>query len=987
MAEIDPLVLELVAKNQRYLADMRSTTASVDQMLGRQEASVRKLEMEMQRATGSIGSAFKGLAATLATAFTGRELVQMLDSFTRYQNALKVAGLQGDELASVQEKLFETAQRNGVAIEAVGTLYGRAAQSSKELGASTQDLLQFTNAVSASLRITGTSTEEASGALLQLGQALGSPRVQAEEFNSLIDTMRPLLVEAAKNIDGTGGSLAGLIAKLKDTKGPGLSNVELFRGITAAMAVLEKTAGQTALTLSARFTTLSNALTTYFGEADKANGVSVALGSAIQALADNLDVIIPSLAIIATAIGSKYVLAAGAAIAANTSLAASATGAATEMGLLGASTFALQARMAGAATTAEALSFAMAGLGRTIPFLAVTALVTGLGYMAVESSNAKAAAANLTASIDGQAASFADVIAKQQRAAAETGNLSAEQTAAITSTANLTGEADKLASAWGRVAAQAKRAAIEQAQAAYSKASLNLIEADDAYNAKRDAAFRGAARRPFAERGLGRDAPALNPQQALAAADQAVAGSEEQRLFRQAISNRKAIRAELERLRNAPLEDFKPAPAAAPSSPAKPSKSTGAGSRDTSADRASRAAELAAQVDDEINRLNVDRLRSVAQLTGSAEDRALADLAALKAERDAFDRGLKLDKELTAAQRRDLKAARDAADAQQDRQIEIERMAGLAREQRAIEAANARLQGEAVQARGQVNDRTAAERYMTDLKLIDLEFADRQQAAEKEYADAVRTGNDVAANIAKAELARLEELRGLAEEAARLRNLSPIEQLREDLNRTRAQIAEDVESVEVRALGNLEDGLVEAIRGAKDLGDVFSNVADQIIADLLRIAIQQTVIKPLADLLGGGEGAGGAGGIGGIIGGVVSLFGSIFGGGRASGGRVNAGTLYRVNEGAGAGRAEFFRPDIGGDVISLGNASKMIAAGQGGGGGPVEITVHVVEGQVFEARVAGIADGRAVRVVQVAQPALTQAAVNETFAQANRKRL
>lgn len=875
----------------------------------------------MARSSGAIGGTIKGLAATFATAFTGRELVGMLDSFTRYQNALKVAGLQGDELASVQEKLFSTAQRNGVAIEAVGTLYGRAAQSSKELGASTADLLSFTNAVSASLRITGTTTEQASGALLQLGQALGSPRVQAEEFNSIIDTMRPLLVEAAKHIDGTGGSLAGLIQKLKDAKGPGVSNVELFRGIIAAMADLEKTAGKTALTVSAGFTALSNALTTYFGEADKANGISVALGSALQALADNLDVILPSLALIATAIGSKYVLAAGSAAAANVTLAAAATGAGASMGLLGAATFALQARMAGAATTTEALAFAMNGLGRTLPFLAITALAAGLGYMAVESGKATAASAELGASIDGQAASLANVVDQQKRAAAETGNLSTEQQAALTSTANLTGEADKLATAWGRVAAQAKNAAIEQAKAAYSKATLNLLAAGDTYNAKRDVAFRGAARRPFAERGLGADAPALNPREALAAADAAVTGTEEQRLFRQAISNRRAIRAELQRLQDAPLADFR-GPVTAASKAVKAKKEPKGPKGESAADKAQRAAELAAQVENEIARLGVDRLRSVAQLTGSAEDRALAEVAALKADRDAFDRQMKLDGELTDSQRKDLKAALDAADAQQDRQIEIERMAGLAREQRELESARARLEGEVVGARGDVKDRTAGERRMTELKLIDIEFSDRQKEAEKAYGEAVRTGNDTAAQIAKSEVGRLVELRQLAEEAARLRNLSPLEQLRDEMNKTRGEIAEDVERVEVRALSNLQDGLVDAIRGAQSLGDVFSNVADQIIADLLRIAIQQTIIKPLTELLSGS----GGGGVGGVIGAIFKKPP-----GKASGGRVEAGTLYRINEGGSPGRVEGFRPDVGGTIIPLGrmNAARPAAAGGG----------------------------------------------------------
>src|SRR3546814_7359773 len=45
--------------------------------------------------------------------------------------------------------------------------------------------------------------------------------------------------------------------------------------------------------------------------------------------------------------------------------------------------------------------------------------------------------------------------------------------------------------------------------------------------------------------------------------------------------------------------------------------------------------------------------------------------------------------------------------------------------------------------------------------------------------------------------------------------------------------------------------------GAESLGAAFKNVANQIIADLLRIAIRQAIIKPLAGALGLGFADGG----------------------------------------------------------------------------------------------------------------------------------
>jgi hypothetical protein len=69
---------------------------------------------------------------------------------------------------------------------------------------------------------------------------------------------------------------------------------------------------------------------------------------------------------------------------------------------------------------------------------------------------------------------------------------------------------------------------------------------------------------------------------------------------------------------------------------------------------------------------------------------------------------------------------------------------------------------------------------------------------------------------------------------------------------------------EYRAQGlqSITAGLVDAITGAKSLGKVFSNVAKQILADLLKIQIERNIVGPLANALGAafGSALGGSGG-------------------------------------------------------------------------------------------------------------------------------
>src|SRR5690606_6067410 len=98
---------------------------------------------------------FREVAAAAGVAFGTRAVIGMADSYTRLQNQLRVTGLEGQNLLAVQEQLFDTANRNGIGVEALATLYGRASLAAKELGVEQSDLLGFTSAISDALRIQG----------------------------------------------------------------------------------------------------------------------------------------------------------------------------------------------------------------------------------------------------------------------------------------------------------------------------------------------------------------------------------------------------------------------------------------------------------------------------------------------------------------------------------------------------------------------------------------------------------------------------------------------------------------------------------------------------------------------------------------------------------------------------------------------------------------------------------------------------------------
>lgn len=288
------------------LAQLGTSIAATRRDVATLGASFEQTEARVRRSTASMKSALLASTAGLAAAFSVNEVKDYADSYTRYTNQLKLAGLEGQALTKTREALFAIAQRDGTQLESMGTLYGRAAGSAKELGASQSDLTRFTSGVSAALRIQGTSGEAASGALLQLGQLLGSARVQAEEFNSVNEGARPILQAVADNIEAAGGSVSKLKGLVTEGK---VSNVDFFQAFLKGTDAIEAKASKANLTIGASLTILNNALGKYIGESDEGLSATARFSAGIKGIADNLDTILPALT--AVAIGFGVTKAAG----------------------------------------------------------------------------------------------------------------------------------------------------------------------------------------------------------------------------------------------------------------------------------------------------------------------------------------------------------------------------------------------------------------------------------------------------------------------------------------------------------------------------------------------------------------------------------------------------------------------------------------------------------------------------------------------------
>lgn len=266
--EIERLIATLEANFNTYDRALKKALGSTNSTFARIETRGKQMESRLAALGGNVG---RGLLGFLAGGASLRGAQQLIDAATRIENALKVAGLSGNELTRVYERLFASAQRNAAPLESLVTLYGRAAIVQRELGVSTEELLGFTDNVALALRVAGTDAQSASGALLQLSQALGAGTVRAEEFNSILEGALPIAQAAAAGLKEAGGSVAALRQLVVDGK---VSSEAFFRAFEAGAATLQdKVAGST-LTTQQAFQQLENALIDAAGRIDGVTGAS-----------------------------------------------------------------------------------------------------------------------------------------------------------------------------------------------------------------------------------------------------------------------------------------------------------------------------------------------------------------------------------------------------------------------------------------------------------------------------------------------------------------------------------------------------------------------------------------------------------------------------------------------------------------------------------------------------------------------------------------
>ncbi len=281
----------------RLLVRIEATTAQLRGELANAERQIagfsKKADDQLSRfeqAWGKVGGgAVKAGLAAAAAAVSFQAVTAAVINMVRVadqanQAAVRLGASFGNMAAGreVFDQIARSAQRVGISATESAGAFARLDIAARQIGATRQQTLQLVDTLQKLTVISGSSGQEASGAIVQLGQALASGVLQGDELRSILEGMPTLAEGLARELGVSIGALRqmGTEGKLtSDVVFPAILRLsQQVNAQFAAMPVgIERATGS-----------LSQAWANLITQLDRATGLSQRVAQTLQGAADGV---------------------------------------------------------------------------------------------------------------------------------------------------------------------------------------------------------------------------------------------------------------------------------------------------------------------------------------------------------------------------------------------------------------------------------------------------------------------------------------------------------------------------------------------------------------------------------------------------------------------------------------------------------------------------------------------------------------------------
>lgn len=224
----------------------------------------------------------KNIIASYVSIQLGKEIINIADSMNLLNARLKLATASTAEYTSQQTALLNISKQSYTGISDTITLFTKLNPALKQVGATTEQVNSVVASFTKGLQLGGSSAAEASSAILQFSQAMGSGVLRGEEFNAIAEASPKLMSYLAKGLGVAQGELRKM-AENGELTASRVSNalLKVKNDIDRDFATLPVTVGKA-------LTNLKTDLSLAINEIDTATGATQSLANGIVTMSANI---------------------------------------------------------------------------------------------------------------------------------------------------------------------------------------------------------------------------------------------------------------------------------------------------------------------------------------------------------------------------------------------------------------------------------------------------------------------------------------------------------------------------------------------------------------------------------------------------------------------------------------------------------------------------------------------------------------------------
>lgn len=299
----------------RIVIDSRNAERNARAVAGELENLTKKGDQAETQMT-AMGASIKSLVGYMGGILTINKAIAMADGYTQMAARIRNATSSAEEYALVQERVLATANTTYRQLGEAQEVYLSMAGGMKSLGYQTTQTLDLVDSLSFSFTHNATRTDQAQSAMDSLSKSMAKGKIDADAWISIVTGADNVIADMAK----TTGKSEAEIRKLGAEGKASLS--DLIKTLIATRDENEKLANNMENSLADGFTKLSNEVTVYLGKANEATSATGMLAGGLSSLAENLDAVANTGAVLGIGYITSALLTKGAAVKASLVLSA-----------------------------------------------------------------------------------------------------------------------------------------------------------------------------------------------------------------------------------------------------------------------------------------------------------------------------------------------------------------------------------------------------------------------------------------------------------------------------------------------------------------------------------------------------------------------------------------------------------------------------------------------------------------------------------------